>query len=404
MTSAEAQEAATLVPASSALRVFLDCNPCDFDYLRREVPYVDYVRDRKDAELHILATTQGTGSGGTEYVFRFIGLGRFQGQDDELKFTAAQTDTGDERRRGYVRVIQLGLIRYVMSTPSADNLEVVYRPPRAVGAPVATPANDPWNYWSFRIRGSGSVGGETSSTSRNWSSSFTANRTTEAWKVNTSGNLNFRDNTYTLSDGEVITDRSHDHNANALVVKSLGPHWALAGRARVASVTFLNQDLATRVGGGIERSVFPYAQSSRRELVFQLTTNVNWFKYNETTIYGKDEETVADAMLLAFFEVRQPWGASGISFETAMYLHDPSRYRVVFNGDLEVRLFKGFSLSTDGSISRIHDQLYLPAGDATDEEILLRRRQLATSYRYRFSVGLSYTFGSIFNNIVNTRF
>jgi hypothetical protein len=58
----------------------------------------------------------------------------------------------------------------------------------------------------------------------------------------------------------------------------------------------------------------------------------------------------------------------------------------------------------DGSVSRIRDQLYLKAGDATDEEILLRRRQLATSYRYRFSVGVTYTFGSIFNNVVNPRF
>jgi hypothetical protein len=61
-------------------------------------------------------------------------------------------------------------------------------------------------------------------------------------------------------------------------------------------------------------------------------------------------------------------------------------------------------VTLDGSVSRIHDQLYLRAGEATDEEILLRRRQLATSYRYRFSAGVSYTFGSMFNNVVNTRF
>jgi hypothetical protein len=57
-----------------------------------------------------------------------------------------------------------------------------------------------------------------------------------------------------------------------------------------------------------------------------------------------------------------------------------------------------------GSAARIRDQLYLRAGEATDEEILLRRRQLATSYRYSMFVGVGYTFGSIFNNIVNPRF
>lgn len=36
---------------------------------------------------------------------------------------------------------------------------------------------------------------------------------------------------------------------------------------------------------------------------------------------------------------------------------------------------------------------------------MLRRRQaLATDYEYELSIGISYTFGSIFNNIVNPRF
>jgi hypothetical protein len=55
-------------------------------------------------------------------------------------------------------------------------------------------------------------------------------------------------------------------------------------------------------------------------------------------------------------------------------------------------------------VSRIRNQLYLPRGEATDEEILVRQRQLATSYQYYISVGFSYSFGSIYNNVVNTRF
>jgi hypothetical protein len=399
--SAQAPRDETL---SGALRVFLDCPSCDFDFLRREVAYVDYVRDRKDAEVHILVTTQGTGGGGTEYTFTFIGLGRFAGVDDELRVTSQQTDTSDQRRQTYTRVLQLGLIRYLTSTPSFDDLHVVFRGGGAGDRQILTPASDPWNLWTFRIRGSGSVNGERTSRARNLSSSFTANRTTEDWKVATSGNLNFRQNEYTLSDGDTLVDKSHDHNANALLVKSLGPHWSVAARGRLASVTFLNQDLGARLGGGVEYSLFPYAQSSRRELIFQLTTGVNYFSYIEQTVYEKNDEIVGDALFLAFLELRQPWGSSAMRVETAAYLHDPARHRLVLQGDIDVRIFKGLSVSMDASWSRINDQLYLRAGQATDEEILLRRRQLATSYRYRFSAGLSYTFGSIFNNVVNTRF
>ena len=353
--------------------------------------------------MHILVTTQSTGSGGTEYLFKFIGLGRFEGVDDELKYVARQTQTGDERRRGYSELMKLGLVRYVASTAAADRLRLVYRPGDTAAQPAAGP-DDRWNFWSFRVRGSGAVSGERSNRSRNLSSSIAVNRTTEDLKVNINGSLNFHTNEFTLSEGDTLTDASHDHGLGGIVVKSLGPHWAVAGRGRVASTTFLNQQRASRVGGGVEYSVFPYAESSRRELIFQLTTNVNHFQYYEPTIYGKLNETAADAVFITAFDVRQPWGSSGLSVETATFFHDLARHRIVANGDIDVRLFKGFSLSMDGSASRINDQLYLMAGDASDEEILLKRRQLATTYRYRFSVGLSYTFGSIFNTIVNTRF
>lgn len=386
------------------VRVFLDCGPCDFDYLRREIEFIDYVRDRTDADVHVLVTTQPTGAGGTEYVFTFIGLGKFAGVDDEVKFTALETFTRDERRVGYARVFKLGLVRYVTSTNLVDRLDLTFQPAGDPGAAPQTAQTDPWDFWSFRLRGSGSVNGERRTSSRSYNASVFANRTTEAWKVNSAVNLNFRENTFTLSSGDEFLDKSHDHNASVLLVRSLSGHWSAAVRGRWNSTTFLNQDRALRAGAGLEYSVFPYRESSRRELTAQLTLGVAHFDYAETTIFDKTGETVGDAFFITRFNARQPWGSGDASFESTVYLHDPGRHRIAVDGGVDVRLFKGFSLNLEGSASRIRDQLYLPAGDATDEEILLRRRQLATGYRYQLSVGFSYTFGSIFNNIVNTRF
>ena len=50
------------------------------------------------------------------------------------------------------------------------------------------------------------------------------------------------------------------------------------------------------------------------------------------------------------------------------------------------------------------DQLYLPFEELSDEELLTGVRRAATDKEYSFSVGLSFQFGSIFNNVVNNRF
>ncbi len=43
-------------------------------------------------------------------------------------------------------------------------------------------------------------------------------------------------------------------------------------------------------------------------------------------------------------------------------------------------------------------------GGAPPEQILLKKKELETQYSYYSQVGLTYTFGSIYNNVVNPRF
>jgi hypothetical protein len=38
------------------------------------------------------------------------------------------------------------------------------------------------------------------------------------------------------------------------------------------------------------------------------------------------------------------------------------------------------------------------------QDILLQRKQMATQYEYFTGFGFTYTFGSIYNNVVNPRF
>jgi len=391
--------------SNGALRVFLDCPRCDFDFLRREVTFINYVRDRKDAELHVLVTTQSTGSGGTEYTLNYIGLGRFAGTDATLRYSSLGTDTQDESRRGFAQVFQLGLMRYVAETPLAGEIQIGQRrPPPGRPPQAAEAAEDPWNFWIFRISASGDYRSEERNTRKAIRVSGSANRTTEAWKFGFSSNLNYNDSRYVLSDGETYVNVTRNYSNSGQIVKSLTDHWSAAVRGGWSRSTYYNQDLDASAFAGIEYNIFPYAESSTRELTFQYLAGVDRVRYEEETIFDKMEETLYRHTLDTALSLRQPWGTSYVSLEFQQYLHDLSKNSLQFDWSLNVRLFRGFSFDVDGNISRIKDQLYLVKGEASDEEVLLLRRQLGTAYRYEVGFGITYQFGSIFNNVVNPRF
>jgi len=78
--------------------------------------------------------------------------------------------------------------------------------------------------------------------------------------------------------------------------------------------------------------------------------------------------------------------------------------RIELNAFVNIRIFKGLSLRLFGGVAHINDQLNLKKGDISEAERLLRLTELATRYRVDGGIEITYTFGSIYNNIVNPRF
>lgn len=392
-------------PPERPIRVYLDCvaTRCDFDYLRTEIGFVDYVRTREDADLHVLVTSQRAGSG-LELTLRFLGVGRFAGEDDELRFVSSDTDTSDERRSMLARMLALGLIRYALDTAAARDLRVVSageEPPRS-RSPGRS--GDPWNFWVFRTRLAGRVDAESSVSAYGVNAALSANRTTERWKIDVSGDAAYTQGDYDLGDDKPYRSVSRRSGIRLLLVRSLGGQLSAGLRASATASTYLNLDFAGRAAPAIEYNVFPYADSTRRRLTLQYAVGVRRLDYDAPSVFGLDGETRWDHSGEVSLDLKQPWGTLNTSFDVAQYLHDTSKYRLTFDQELDIRLFRGLSLNLNSEAAVIRDQIYLPAGDATAEEILVRQRQLETGYRYELSVGLSYTFGSIFNNVVNRRF
>lgn len=393
-------------PPRPTIRLYVDCltSGCDSDYMRTEMTFIDHVRNRQDADVHVLITGRSTGSGGTEVTLKFIGQGPFQGVDDEIVFAMGQNDSEDVRRRDLVSMIKLGLARYAARTELGRRLQLAERKMPA-GPPPGAPRSgeDPWDYWLFRLSTSASMYGEQSSQSLSLYGSVGANRTTEAWKLSFSGSASHNENRYEFSDGSAYRSVRRNYSSSALIVKSLTDHWSAGLKASAGTDTYYNQAKRIKASPVIEYDVFPYAESTRRMLTIQYSLGYNYFDYQQTTLFGKDSESVASHGVQASADIKQRWGSISVGAQASQYLNDLSKYNVSVGGGTSLKLLKGLSFNVGGSTSWIRDQLYLPRGAASNEQVIARQRQLATSYSYSVYLSISYSFGSIYNNVVNPR-
>jgi hypothetical protein len=395
-------EAAGQQAQPAQMKVFLDCERCFADFLRSEIEFVDYVRDRVEAEIHLLITRAQTGSGGAEYTLAFIGLGRFQGVTHTLKTVTESSDTDDIIRRQIATSARAGLLLFLTRDAVPPGLAIEVK----LGSEEQRPAvvGDRWNNWVFSIEGSASFDGEESSRDRQLGLSASADRITPDWKITFGAEIDHETEEFDLDEAEPVKAERRERDFNWLVVKALGEHWSLGARGEIESSTFDNTELAVAAAPAVEFNFFPYSMYTRRQLRTLYSIGVTRFQYYEATLYGKLEETRPSHELSITLEQREQWGSVEARVEWSQYLHDFSKSRLEAAGEISLRVARGLSVAAEVNASRIRDQLSIPARGATEEEVLLRLRRLESGYEYGVQFSLTYTFGSIFSSIVNPRF
>ncbi|MEM7658918.1 MAG: hypothetical protein AAF399_22535 [Bacteroidota bacterium] len=398
---AKAETPETPVEETEFLRVFLDCSICDFTYLRQELNHIAYVRDPMQADVHVLVTQQSTGGGSRMIELDFIGKEDFANFQQTLHFAIPPNTARDAQRKEFARMFTLGLVPYLAQTDMVDNIEVRVEA-NLDGAIDNQNIHDPWGLWVFEVSASGSMRQEEQRHNFSFRGSLEANRVTEMWRIRNRLNGNFNQQFFTR-EGEEFTSGRRYMGYFGGATRSLSDHFSTGAFVRVFGSTYSNMNLSARVGPAIEYSLFPYSEVHRREITFAYHVGVMYRDYIEQTIFGKMGETLAQQSLRAAVRFRQPWGSVFMSAEGSHFFHDFSRNRIEFDGFISLRVAKGLSVSFNGDAELIHDQLSLASGEASLEDLLLQQTQLATGYRLGGSVGINYTFGSIYNNIVNTR-
>ena len=395
-----------VAPPLQPLQVFLDCQTffCDFDHFRREITFVNWVRDRQDADVHVLGTGQATGGGGRAHTIAFIGLRRSVGRTDTLRYVSTNTDTPAEIRDELVRVVKLGLVPFVAPTEIGDGLDVTFRSPTAARPTARTDEDDPWDLWVFTVSVGGNASGESERRRIGGNGSIRANRTAEDFKVDVrvTGRAS-RDETDVPELDTTFVNTQKRFNLDALFVWSLGDHWSAGIRTSALSNNFVNQDFTVRAGPALEYNVYPYAESTRRQLTFLYSLGVSAFNYDEVTVFGEISEVRPNHQMEVGLAVQQPWGSISASVNAFQYLHDLSKHSVSLFGGPRIRLFRGLTFNVFGSVARIEDQIFIAGGGLTPDERLLRTRQFSTDFRYFLNLGFSYRFGSKSANVVNPR-
>ncbi|NIO28515.1 MAG: hypothetical protein GTO29_08180 [Candidatus Latescibacteria bacterium] len=384
-------------PQKYALKVFLDNVPHQ-QYVKEHIPFINYVRGRKQAQVHILYTSQRTGSRATERTVTFTGQKEFIGVNDTLSCTTRDIDTTDFVRSEIVRIMKLELIRYVSRTPQAQGIDINYLR-KAEPAAVA----DRWDSWVFSISIGKGMSGQESIKSIYFNGSITADRVTEAWKLDFGLWTDYSEERFDTDDLN-ITSISRSSEFHGLTVRSINDHWSIGGYLLASKSIYYNTDWSVYVAPAVEFNIFPYSESTYRNLRILYKGGYKHNKYDEETIYYETEEDLFLESLSITMDLKRTWGSFSASLEGSHYLHDFERNRLVFYNSVYLRLFEGLYLTLGGSYSRIRDQIELPRRGLSEDEVLLRRKQLATQYYYSYSISFSYRFGSKYSNIVNPRF
>ncbi len=386
---------------NSAIKVFIDCNTCDEEFIKRKIDFVNYVRDTKEAQVHILFTRQVAGNGGREYSFIFIGEKEFTGKNDTLKFVSQADNTRDEIRDKQVHYLKIGLMPYASHTKLIDKLTVNYDNTEEKNKEIV---KDKWDSWVFSLSSNTWMNGESSYSSFNLWSNIQVKRVTPEIKQIYRLSNSFAQSVYKIDDSTKIVSINRSYRGSALIVKSLNERWSAGVNINSGISTYNNFNLNLRLMPAIEYNIFPYKESSVKQFTIRLESGYIYNNYTDTTIYDKLTENLLQSQLALAFKINKKWGSINTSLSGSDYWHDLTKYDVNLYTSLNIRIIKGLSVRLSGGGSFLRNQLSLRKEGASYEDILLRQQQVATNFNYFMSAGLSYTFGSIYNNVVNPRF
>jgi len=352
------------------IKIYLDCNDCNSTFFRKNMPFVDFVRDPKLADVHIFVTRQKTASNSTEFGLNFIGFNEYSDLQYKLKAISPQDETDILKWERLLKIIDLGLLPYLSRTPEMARIKIRHDIDKA---PPVQEIKDPWNHWVIRLDMGTELDAEDSQKEYSLRNSIRADHVTDKIKFRSSISYDFNKEIY-KDDSEIIESKREEAEVNTRLVFSLSPKWSAGISGEISASSYLNLNVASSFGPAVEYNIFPWDISDRKEFTIAYHVKANYYQYSELTIYERLKEWRTSESLEVTFSLNQPWGEVDLSLEASHYFYDFSKNRLSLESDVSVNVAKGLSIFAQLETNFIHDQLYLPAGETTWEEILLKQK------------------------------
>jgi len=388
---------------SSSTKIFIKCERCDKDFFKQEMNYLNHVRDQGLADIQVFIYRNRNANNGNRYTINFIGKNEFLGKDNSLNIDTNPKMTRDEIRNSLKERIELGLVDYLIKTDLSNQIKI------SIGNEINNELNelnesnsDKWKNWIFQFSGDADFENETSKKESNIEFQADIDKVTDDIKIQIDFDFERSKNRYE-SDDDVFISKRDRKSFNTKIVWSLNDNWSSGFVAGLESNSYQNIDFEYYFMPAVEYSFYPYKEVVRREMTVNYRIGFVLRDYTQETIYGKTKENVYTHEINFETRFRQPWGDIYSRLTAFSFLQDPSKNRLEFNNWFSVRIFEGLSVRVGGEINFIRDQVGLPAGNTSIEDLLLQQKEIATNFYSELRFGISYTFGSAFNNFINSR-
>ena len=396
--------AQNVVFRSDPLKIYVDCNTCDMDYITQYFSYWIFVRDQADADVYVMVRSQAAGSGGVKYEMEFYGQGRYTNLYSTVDFTTYSNQTQSEKRDEMINHLDLGISPFwsqafhnARERYFEDTTQVVAQDPEPIQQ------TDKWKSWVFNLGANGSYSGEESSKSSSYGFNISAKQVTEKNKFYLRANLANNQSEYTYGPTKIISeDETKELEISDAV--SLGNKWSVGAFIEAGSSDYENMDLFVSFKPAIEYSFFPYKEAAKRQVTLTYKIGGMYNNYIEETIFFKNTEYLWEHSLSIGASLIQKWGSLSGEASYESYLHDMDLHALNFYFRTNVRIYKGLSFNVSASYKINNNQVNITGGDLSVEELLLRQQQVKSGYNFFMTMGLNFSFGSMYNAIVNPRF